>query len=146
MLTKMCRICGVEKPITEFYKHNHTKDGYRNECKECHSKKGKEHYKREGSKERHRVSARKYTLKQYGLDEASYKALYEKQHGKCLICGRHFEEVSTNRTKTACVDHDHKTGVVRGLLCWNCNVAIGKLGDNPDAVLNAYKYLKGELK
>lgn len=49
----------------------------------------------------------------------------------CRICG---------------VDHDHKTGVVRGLLCWNCNVAIGKLGDNPDAVLNAYKYLKGELK
>lgn len=44
------------------------------------------------------------------------------------------------------IDHDHKTGVVRGLLCWNCNVAIGKLGDNPDAVLNAYKYLKGELK
>lgn len=82
----------------------------------------------------------------YGLDEASYKALYEKQHGKCLICGRHFEEVSTNRTKTACVDHDHKTGVVRGLLCWNCNVAIGKLDDNPDTVLNAYKYLKGELK
>lgn len=82
----MCRICGVEKPITEFYKHNHTKDGYRNECKECHSKKGKEYYKREGSKERHRVSARKYTLKQYGLD------------------------------------------------------------DNPDTVLNAYKYLKGELK
>lgn len=114
----MCRICGVEKPITEFYKHNHTKDGYRNECKECHSKKGKEYYKREGSKERHRVSARKYTLKQYGLDEASYKALYEKQHGN----------------------------VVRGLLCWNCNVAIGKLGDNPDTVLNAYKYLKGELK
>lgn len=56
MLTKMCRICGVEKPITEFYKHNHTKDDYRNECKECHSKKGKEYYKREGSKERHRVS------------------------------------------------------------------------------------------
>lgn len=49
-------------------------------------------------------------------------------------------------TKTACVDHDHKTGVVRGLLCWNCNVAIGKLDDNPDTVLNAYKYLKGELK
>lgn len=48
--------------------------------------------------------------------------------------------------KTACVDHDHKTGVVRGLLCWNCNVAIGKLDDNPDTVLNAYKYLKGELK
>lgn len=97
MLTKMCRRCGVEKPITEFYKHNHTKDDYRNECKECHSKKGKEYYKREGSKERHRVSARKYTLKQYGLDEASYKAL-------------------------------------------------GKLDDNPDTVLNAYKYLKGELK
>lgn len=50
MLTKMCRICGVEKPITEFYKHNHTKDGYRNECKECHSKKEKSIIKEKAQK------------------------------------------------------------------------------------------------
>jgi hypothetical protein len=41
------------------------------------------------------------------------------------------------------VDHCHKTGRVRGVLCFNCNSAIGKLGDDPDAVRRAAAYLEG---
>lgn len=146
MLTKRCRKCGEEKPVTEFYTRKSSKDGYRNECKACHSKRYKEYYKQDYCKENHRKSARKHTLKQYGIDEDTYKKMHDNQQGKCLICGTPFELVSTSRTKTACVDHNHKTGEVRGLLCWNCNVALGKLKEDPNIVMNAYKYLTGDLR
>ncbi|MGV5033770.1 endonuclease VII domain-containing protein [Streptomyces sp. NRAIS4] len=58
------------------------------------------------------------------------------QRGLCAIC---------LAASPAHVDHCHKTGRVRGVLCFNCNSAIGKLGDNPDAVRRAAAYLEGNL-
>ena len=54
--------------------------------------------------------------------------------GKCLICRKEYKSLS--------VDHDHKTGKVRGLLCGNCNRALGLLYDNIKVSVNVTKYLK----
>ena len=68
------------------------------------------------------------------LDE--YENMYQTQNGACKICSKEFK-----RGVSANVDHDHDTGEVRGLLCFNCNTGIGKLEDSAVTCLNAAIYL-----
>lgn len=82
-------------------------------------------------------------LRRYGLTLDRYNQLHDKQFGCCAIC----KEVETNKhangkVKKLSVDHNHKTGEVRGLLCSSCNRGIGYLRDNSALALQAYIYLK----
>lgn len=84
------------------------------------------------------ITERTYTLKKkYGLTLEDYYALLHRQGGKCGICG-----TEDSGKKSFHVDHCHKTGVVRGLLCFNCNTGIGKLGDCPDVISKAAEYVR----
>lgn len=76
----------------------------------------------------------------YGLDPHVYDQIYESQHGLCAICG---EPPPLRRILH--VDHDHRTGEVRGLLCHGCNWALGALGDTLEGVERAAAYLRGAL-
>lgn len=78
----------------------------------------------------------KRVQKVYGLAEGDYDRLYEAQGGKCAICRR-----STGASKKLAVDHDHRDGRARGLLCSPCNKLLGHLRDDVDAVLRIYTYL-----
>lgn len=71
----------------------------------------------------------------YGLSKESFLALVEKQAGKCAICGA-ILGISLH------VDHDHKTEKIRGLLCGDCNKAIGLLEDSPKVCRQAADYLE----
>lgn len=73
----------------------------------------------------------------YGLLPQQWDALYDQQLGRCAICLITLAEV-----KKICVDHDHVTGRVRGLLCHGCNVAIGHLQDDPDLLRRAAEYVE----
>jgi hypothetical protein len=77
---------------------------------------------------------------EYGLDFTmdDYNALFTKQEGRCAICQRHQSELR----RTLMVDHIHGTKTVRGLLCFDCNTAIGRLGDNLEGVQRAVEYLR----
>ena len=75
--------------------------------------------------------------KKYNLSYEDWLKLWEKQNGRCAICGRFFDKPSN-----ACTDHNHKTGKVRGLLCPNCNSALGFLNDDVDLMLKAAVYLR----
>lgn len=84
----------------------------------------------------------------YGMTMRDYRKLFMKQGGKCAICkvappGGVFQE---NEKVTLCVDHDHVTGEVRGLLCGPCNSGLGMFRDNTESLQNAIEYLKGERK
>lgn len=68
----------------------------------------------------------------YGIGLAEYRQMISDQDGKCLIC---------EKRKKLTIDHCHETGVVRGLLCFGCNSAIGKLGDTAATVARAVAYL-----
>lgn len=73
----------------------------------------------------------------YGIDLLRYKEMLISQNYVCLICGR------PNRNGTSLsVDHDHKTGKVRGLLCFKCNAGLGSFCDDKDMLLSAIKYLE----
>lgn len=74
----------------------------------------------------------------YGIGAGDYAAIYEAQGGRCAICQR-----ATGKTKRLAVDHDHKTGEVRGLLCGPCNRGVlGHLRDDPEALQRAITYLR----
>lgn len=79
----------------------------------------------------------------FGLTVAEYTAMHDAQGGVCAICRQEETHTrSTGRTDFLAVDHDHKTGAVRGLLCRGCNMGIGNLKDNPTLLLAAVGYLE----
>lgn len=81
------------------------------------------------------VKSKKISKGAHGLSEKQYYDLLKDQGGKCAICCR-------TPDKTLHVDHCHKTGLVRGLLCSNCNIALGNFKDDVQALHNAIKYLQ----
>ena len=74
----------------------------------------------------------------FGISLHEYDLMLTEQKGKCACCGTHQNEL----TRNLAVDHDHDTGLIRGLLCGKCNTAIGKLGDNIEGLMRALNYLE----
>ncbi len=82
----------------------------------------------------------------FNLSTEEYERLHGEQGGLCAICQQ--PEVAMighgkDRVRSLAVDHDHRTGIVRGLLCGNCNKGLGNLGDDVDRLLAAVRYLVG---
>ena len=76
------------------------------------------------------------------LQEGEYRELLEKQNGNCAICKKPEKRRDKfGRLKSLAVDHCHTDGHVRGLLCADCNVALGYFGDSPDILESAIRYL-----
>lgn len=157
---KHCSKCKEEKPFEDFTVSKIT--GYQSQCKQCvkdyylepeNKYKRKEILKKsreqEDNKEKkkiydalpeNKVKSQERSWKWMGLNltMAEYNQMFADQLGCCKICGRHQTQVK----RKLAVDHIHGSGVVRGLLCRNCNVAIGLLGDDPDICLAASEYLR----
>jgi len=76
--------------------------------------------------------------KTYGITEDQFSDILERQIGSCAICNA---EISK---KTAHIDHCHRTGAVRGLLCSKCNQGIGLLMESKEILLSAIKYIEGK--
>lgn len=80
-----------------------------------------------------------YLMLRYGITIEQWQEMFDNQNGCCAICGKH----QSKMVKTLSVDHDHKTGIVRGLLCHQCNAALGNLCDDIDVLKKALDYLGG---
>lgn len=147
-MTKLCPKCKLELPLDNFNKANR-RDGYQTYCRECHNfmqrqkyassplEKVKRQVRESRRKQKDPLAKRKEELKRlYSITIEEYAAMLESQGYVCAICK---EECKTK--KSLSVDHDHVTGVVRGLLCNACNRAIGMLKDSPDILRRAADYL-----
>lgn len=87
--------------------------------------------------EKQRAYEREVKLRnKYGITPADWDALHDAQLGRCAICLATLAEVAK-----VCVDHDHETGEVRGLLCNGCNRGLGYFKDDPDRLKRAAEYL-----
>ena len=142
---KRCTRCKLEKPLTLFIKTPKAKDGRGYYCGPCRSEYYKE-YRANNLAER-KTCQRRYSnspwgqyLKRvsllkasYGLSEGDAVDLMNSQRGCCKICKDSIEEYH--------IDHCHKTGRVRGLLCRFCNTGIGMLKDDVNILQQAIKYL-----
>ena len=86
---------------------------------------------------------------EYGITLEEYNVILKKQNNLCAICQTEETTIDkrNGKVKRLAVDHCHKTNVIRGLLCWRCNTAIGKLKDDPEIIQRAANYVrnKGEL-
>ena len=76
--------------------------------------------------------------KLYGITQADYERMFEKQGGCCAICKA---PDPGGKKRFLSVDHNHKTGKVRALLCDDCNVGLGRLRDDPELLRAALTYL-----
>lgn len=91
---------------------------------------------RKNNPERKKFHGRKYELKkQYGITIEEYEAMVAAQGGRCAICER-------KPNDKLCVDHDHKTNEVRGLLCRKCNLGLGGFEDDAASLLSAERYIQ----
>ena len=150
---KICRKCQTRKHVSQFPTSDRSKDGYGYRCKECINEQRRIKYndnedfrdkiliqqniyrntKNSRSGRRERLLKQKYNL---SLDD--YQNLLIKQNFKCKIC--QCSEGERGRSYFA-VDHDHKTGNVRGLLCDLCNGGLGMFRDDPEILKTAINYL-----
>jgi len=140
---KQCRSCGVEKSLSEFIKDKRRPDGHYVYCKPCNAerRKDKRYYKawREANPEKVVKNRRTGLLRKYGLTEDDYSLMLASQNYACAICKSTDPNDRWNRFH---VDHCHKSGKVRGLLCTQCNTGLGKFYDNIDSLSEAIRYLK----
>jgi len=83
--------------------------------------------------------------RKYGISLLDYSQMFLAQNGKCAICGSTDGGNRDGEQKAFAVDHDHRTGKVRGLLCESCNQGIGKLKDDPKVLRLAAEYLEKDL-
>jgi len=141
---KKCTKCKTEKGDCKFRARG---KGLNSWCRECESENNKLRYtpkKRKPavikSEEEIKIAAKRRMLKhRYNITLEEYVEMYDKQNEKCAICKEDYE---LGGRKGLYVDHDHKTGKVRGLLCPTCNPAIGKFRDSKTILENAIKYLE----
>jgi hypothetical protein len=160
---KTCNRCGETKPTEQFYANPAGADGLRPECKACTSARRKAWYDDNREKEiarvrgwqqanqerynatqrayrdsgKKKISDRKSHLKRtFGITVADYERMLAEQGGGCAICERApREDIALH------VDHDHRTGMIRGLLCFRCNNALGDLESDPELLTVASGYL-----
>jgi len=131
-VSKICASCNTERSPQEYSFNKTARDGLQSICRDC---------------------AREARFKKdYGISIEYYNQILEEQDGKCAICHiTQNENVINNKSGEPArfaVDHCHRTGNVRGLLCDRCNRALGALRDNPKSAENAAAYLRsgGSIK
>lgn len=135
-----CSKCKRKLPDADFYravsKKSCNNPGRKSHCKECIKEQRNAYYRTEAG---YKVKIEKaWKDKGINMTVEAFGELLEEQDGVCAICS-----ADRNKNGTAlCVDHCHNTGVIRGLLCHNCNITLGRFSDNADNLRKAATYLE----
>lgn len=134
---KQCTVCNKTKSIQDFSKCYRIKSGYRSNCKFCYNNK-KKLERKQRYKSNPNLRRKEHLRKKYGMSWEDYKKMWIEQEGCCAICKTYQLELKS----ILCVDHNHTTNQVRGLLCHSCNHGIGKFRDKISLLQSAIDYLK----
>ena len=164
---KTCTKCKQEKPMKEFSWDKSQRDGHYPQCKTCVREYGRRRYQKSDKEQRRKQDKRYYlknkeqickrirekraqmsgeqqhsrdrkrTLRVHKITPEQYDQMLAEQNGRCAICGVHQSKFKS----TLAVDHNHKTGENRGLLCVRCNVRLGVV-ENRGFIRKATAYLE----
>jgi hypothetical protein len=137
--SKKCSRCQQVKPLSEFNRATKSKDGYQWHCNACRKLHNKARYKYDLE-----VNRSKNLKRLYGMSPEEYQAMFTAQNGVCAVCGQPETSLDsrTRQVKNLQVDHCHKTGIVRALLCKECNNALGLLHDDPERIRLLLNYVE----
>lgn len=156
---RTCKRCGKEKSEGEFYLRDAASGRRRGTCKACDKAREREKYAEDPdyykvkaarwaaeNAERDRQLRRRnkpdqHRRQKYGITPEQYEAMKAEQGGRCAICRDPLAEPESGR-RSPHVDHCHRTGANRGILCHGCNTGIGSLRDDPEIVARALAYLR----
>jgi len=143
---KQCVVCREVKDLSAFYGHKTSADGHGYRCKVCDgAARRKSRNGPGGQKTRDRMRERKLVDK-YGITLKEYEAMLVAQDNRCAICKTDNPygegQIHQRARMSFAVDHCHKTGKTRSLLCNLCNRALGFLQDDPEIVKAAWVYLE----
>jgi hypothetical protein len=127
---KQCSYCKEVKPLTSFNRDKNAPTGYSYSCKPCRSLQGKRYIKNNPEK------VKSTWLRKYGLTLEEYKKIIDSQNSCCAIC-----LLPLDMGLHTCVDHCHKTGKTREILCRKCNTILGQANDSTDILQSAILYL-----
>ena len=117
---KSCWKCDRVLPLKKFFIDRSRTDGLDRKCRDCQNK-----------------LRAKRRFKTYGVTDKWFDEMMEIQGGRCAICNE-----KPKKDRRLCIDHDHATGIKRGLLCDGCNRGLGDFKDNPRSLEFAIIYLK----
>lgn len=145
MDTLICKKCEKHKVLSSFKKDRYCTRGYRNICKQCIARRQREYWKNNPEQyEKHKERVKKNDSKKrahsrHKISKEDYKSLLDKYRGLCWSC---------KDREGSCIDHDHRCcsgkfscgQCVRGILCNQCNTALGLLGDSPSVVEKLLAY------
>lgn len=154
-----CKICTSTKDVRKFMKYVKNNKYMKDCCDKCiieyikykfdiievtenqlldYKKYGKISFKNGMAPGEHGYGKNNYMLCKYNISLEDYNKLFLYQEGRCAICNKH----QTEFKKALSLDHDHNTNIPRGILCNQCNVALGLLKDDIENLKNAIKYLE----
>ena len=126
---KLCPQCGQTLPLTDFHRTRRRAEGLARHCRRCAAERSEAGRRAGGIKGR-----RQHPRRRSGVRLVEFDELIAAQDGRCAICDAPDPEH---------LDHDHRTGWVRGILCFNCNGGLGQFRDSPELLAQAVSYLKG---
>jgi hypothetical protein len=153
---RVCTVCGRWKPWKSFCCDRHGHTGRHSRCRTCCNAASAAWRVRTDYYARNQVSLtaqkkatynprkkKDYDLKsKYGLTLAEFSRLHERQRGQCKICRRPIcKQTTSTKRRAAVVDHDHRTGEIRGLLCHTCNRALGLFNDDASLLRRALAHV-----
>lgn len=118
---KHCTTCGEWKLLAKFRRHKRSSGGRAPQCRGCYGVDNQ----------------RRKLWRKYRITPEEYDILLKTYEGKCAICGG-----ANSDGRPIHVDHDHETGVIRGMLCFNCNAALGLMHENTDLLRRMIQYLE----
>jgi Recombination endonuclease VII len=124
---KWCADCGQVLPLADFVRTVATLTGYGAYCRPCHNARSRKSREKIGGSRTYHLTRR------YGITAAEADFLLAAQDGLCAVC---------KSAPAVHVDHDHVTGAVRALLCFNCNGGLGQFKDDPDVLRAAAEYVE----
>lgn len=134
-MERKCNKCGVVKPLTDFYKAGRKgkPEERHHECKVCAKARIKAAHEADPDRARDR-----HLRRNYGISLADFNRMVLSQGSRCACCGT---DKPGGKHGQWNVDHDHVTGVVRELLCKDCNIVLGLVEDSPEHLQRLIEYI-----
>ena len=146
---KTCSKCKETKALSEFHFSKRSSDSRQHRCKSCAKAFTQPATKqwRKNSPEGYTESTKRTKVKlKYGISVEDIENLMIQQNSLCALCKNPISFNSEEKKDKPHIDHDHESGIVRGLLCLTCNTGLGMFKDSFDLLEQAKQYLQRSIK